>query len=31
MAEMTNIEQITSSKDFVTDQRYQEIIEPLKN
>ena len=30
MAEMTNIEQITSSKDFVTDQRYQEIIEPLK-
>lgn len=30
MSNITEIEKITSSTNFVTDQRYQEIIEPLK-
>lgn len=27
---LTEIEQITSNGDFITDERYQEIVEPLK-
>ena len=28
---LTDIEKICNQKDFITDHRYQEVIEPLKN